>query len=383
MYFNRPEALLLLILIVPLSLVTTWLQYSQLTAIRRQWGEAGLAGSHASAMSIYSFFWRGILITAGLSFLVLALARPSLDKGTVEFPQGTTDIILLVDASRSMAAMDYHSQAAEINKGKSVSKDSHLPWQPASQELPFHGTRLDMARYLINEKIIPLIGANRVGAVTYAGDVMPLAFLTTDVHAFDWANKRALNIGSAFGEDSCVQKAFQCAFHMFDADSTQNHRQIILLFSDGGLDEKEGLAALQPMLAELKQRRIELFVFGMGSTTPSAIPLNELPWSDRITHGPAPGPGQQFWTDEQGVVVTSQLEENNLRIIANSVGGKYVRVRSAADFDFKVVTRRFEMKKRPGRQEFFLVPLGIAALLISAGWLCTARRAQSSNQTAS
>lgn len=376
MYFNTPEALLLLILVVPLSLVITWLQYAQLTGMRRQWGEAHLAGAHASALSIYTLFWRGILLTLGLSLIVIAIARPGRDKGAVEFPEGTTDIILLVDASRSMAALDYQSQAAAINRGKSVNMKPHTPWQSTSSELSFHGTRLDMARYLINEKIIPLVGANRIGAVTYAGDVMPLAFLTTDVHAFDWTNKRALSIGSAFGEGSCVQKAFQCAFYMFDADSSNDHRRIILLFSDGGLDEKEGLSALQPMLAELKRRKIELFVFGLGSTTPSAIPLKELPWHDRISHPSS----QQFWTDEKQTVVASQLEENNLRLIANSVGGKYVRVRSAADFDFQVVTRRFEMKKRTGRQELFLIPLAAAILLISTGWLCTYRLAKSANK---
>ena len=346
MYFHNPEAFWLLAIVLPLGTLFTLLTYWRRRQLRQAWGDDNLLGKQSSPLNIWLYAARTALVCAGLTAVVVALARPAEEKGRSEFPQGTTDLVVLTDVSRSMAALDY--------KGK-IPADS-----------PFkNGTRLDMARYLMMKEVIPALGANRFGIVTYAGDAFPLAFLTMDVPAVDWVSRRAMTINSAPGNGSAMVKAFYMAMALFELDSDKDHRKIIVLFSDGGNDD--GLDELSAVCKELNKRGIELVVVGVGRPVPSAIPIAELPPSDR----------QQFYNKEfyelNGEVVTTQLDENALRILANRSGGRYVRVNNAGDFSFDNLAQRLELKYRPGRKELFFYPLLLGLVLLTAGWFCTSQ----------
>src|SRR5207237_1620540 len=118
--------------------------------------------------------FKGLWLLLGLSALILALARPSIENGHSEFPVGSVDVIAVVDVSRSMAAQDY--------KGK------------VSGHYYSGGTRLDMARYLIVNDVVPSLKMNRLGVVSYSGEAFPQAFLSDDMPALGWVLKRALPV---------------------------------------------------------------------------------------------------------------------------------------------------------------------------------------------
>lgn len=343
MYLQNPEMLWLLAL-VPVIVFLSMLSYWRRWQLRRIWGDERLIAPHSSPLSSGIYIFRGCAVALGVGALVVSLARPVVDHGRAEFPQGTTDLIVMVDVSRSMAALDY--------KGK-IPSDS-----------PFrNGTRLDMARYLIMSKVVPELGANRLGIVTYAGEAFPMAFLTQDVMAVDWVHRRAMGVSSAPGNGSALVKAFNLSFQLFDLDSDPSHRQIIVLFSDGGNDD--GLDSLTAVSKELSRRGIDLIVVGLGKNTPSAIPVNQL----------SPADQRDFYRKEfyelNGEVVTTQLDENVLRLLANRSSGRYLRINGANDFSFSLFAQKLEMVYRPGKKELFIYPLMLGLLLLVVGRFST------------
>jgi Ca-activated chloride channel family protein len=341
MHFQYIWVLALILVVSPVMALVLWFSFARKEDFLKSYGERRLI-EKGSLLPAVRLKWLRIMAAAfGSALVLVALSRPTIDSGRVEFPQGSTDVMVLVDVSRSMAALDYKGQ------------------MPQGSVFD-HGTRLDMARHLIREEVVPSLGANRLGIVTFAGDAFPLAFLTNDVSAVDWVQKRAATINSAPGEGSGLVKAFELAFRMFDLDSDPSHRKIIILFSDGGNDD--GLDEMNRITELLRKRGIDLLVIGLGKTTPSKIPIAELSRQDQYTFR-----NQEFYTDG-GEESTSTLDENVLRLIANRAGGKYVRIQRAGDFSFSKLTQRLEMTYRPGRMQLFVYPLLAGFAILAAAW---------------
>jgi len=342
MDFQNPAMLALLLVIPPLVLAATMLAFRRKEQVRNLYGESRLVDKNSQPLNKRTHLWRAAIIMLGSALLIAALARPTIENGNVEFPEGSTDVVVLVDVSRSMAALDY--------KGK-VSQDP----------LRGNGTRLDMARYLMMDKIVPALGANRLGIVTYAGEAFPFAFLSNDVSAVDWMQKRAMTIGSASGEGSNLVKAFALAFKVFDLDSKPGNRQLIILMSDGGNDD--GLEELNKVISELQRRNIDLVVVGLGTRTPSPIPTAELSPYDQARMRDT-----EYYMD-QGEIALTALDENVLRLFANRMGGRYVRVTNSDDFSFESLAQHLQLKYRKGTQELFTYPLVAGVLFLVLGLL--------------
>ena len=150
------------------------------------------------------------------------------------------------------------------------------------------------------------------------------------------------------------------AFRMFDLDSNDNHRKVIILFSDGGNDD--GLDELTAMTALLKERGVDLVVVGLGKTNASPIPIAELSKQDQENFS-----GLEYY-QHNGETATSALDENILRLLANRAGGRYVRINGVSDFSFESLAQRLEMEYRPGQQELFTYPLMLSVLMFVIAW---------------
>jgi hypothetical protein len=99
---------------------------------------------------------------------------------------------------------------------------------------------------------------------------------------------------------------------------------------------------------ELKKRGISVVIVGLGKTTASAIPVKLLSEEDQI----ASKRGAQ-WYEYQGEIVTSKLEENDLLMLKNATGGRYVRVVNSSDFVMERMISHMEMRTVPGKTELF------------------------------
>lgn len=337
MHLLNPEALWL-VLAVPLAGVALWLAWRRHEKLFNDFGDRNLLGPLSELVPSGRFLTKAVLIMLGLAFLVVAISRPSISDGKAEFPHGSIDVIAIVDVSRSMAVPDY--------KGKLDGTDFA------------EGRRLDMARHLIADDLIPSLNYNRLGVVTYSGSAFPMAFLSDDMLAMDWVLKRALVMGSAPGEGSEMDKAFEMAFTLFDLDSSPDHRKIVVLFSDGGNDAE--VAEMHEIMAELEKRGVELIVVGLGNPVAAPIPVNLLSKSDQSRYY-----GKDNY-EHEGQVVTSKLEENWLLLMRNVTGGRYVRVVDPSDFSIGTLVSRAEVTYKPGEQELFFWPLIASTLLLMA-----------------
>lgn len=334
MHFLNPQALWLLLVLPPLGVLAVWFAFKRKDQFIKDFGEARLVNRNSSHLEPARYLLKGVSVLIAATALIVAVARPSFEKGYTEIPVGTVDVVAITDVSRSMAVQDYKGVLTETGYTG--------------------GTRLDMARYLILSDVIPALKYNRLGVVSYAGEANPQAFLSDDLPALKWVLRRALTVGSAPGEGSELGKAFNLAFELFDLDSDKNHRKVIVLFSDGGNDA--GLDALNEIVKQLRERNIELVIAGLGKTTPSAIPISQLPQQDRDQFR-----GQE-WYQVDGEVAMSGLEENTLLWLKNATGGRYVRVVNPSDFHIGNLLGRIEVTRKKGEQEVFFYPLLLAVL---------------------
>lgn len=334
MHFLNPLVLWALALIPPCGAILVWLAWRRKQQLQTFYGEEQLWRRYSRPLGQAAYQLKALWVFLSLAAFVIALARPSLRNGRAELPSGSVDVIAVVDVSRSMAAQDYEGKISGENYSG--------------------GTRLDMARYLLANAVVPALEANHLGLVSYSGEAFPQAFLTDDMSALDWVFRRALTISSAPGEGSNMVEAFNLAFQLYDADSNPGRKKIMVVFSDGGNDD--GAKALPGIAAACRQRDIEVIVVGLGKTSPSAIPVSQLSPADQEANR------DRQWYEVDGVVVWTALEENALRYLANSSGGRYIRVNEASDFQLGVIISSVEVKHSQGEHELFIYPLILALL---------------------
>lgn len=335
MHFLNPWVLWLLTVVPLLGALCVYAAWRRREQFLKDFAEPKLMARFSHPLEKGRYWLKAGCIALGLAALIIAIARPSFENSTTEYPVGKVDVIAVVDVSRSMAVQDY--------QGKLSGDDFQ------------GGTRLDMARYLILNDIVSALGYNRLGVVSFSGEAFPQAFLTGDMPSLKWVLRRALTISSAPGEGSELAKALNLAVAYFDIDSDRDHRKVIVLLSDGGNDSDP--AQLAQVVNEMKKRNIELIVAGLGSKTPHAIPVSQLSRTDQYRFS-----GQK-WYALDGQVVTSGLDENALLYLKNAVGGRYVHVNSASDFHIGSLVSQVELKRIKGEHEVFFYPLMAAVLL--------------------
>jgi Ca-activated chloride channel family protein len=260
MHFLNPQMLWLLLILPPLGVAAIWYAWHRRKKFLADYGDWKLVSRFASPMGKALFVGKALAAGLGLAALVLAVARPSLTHSTIEYPQGTMDVVAVMDVSRSMATQDYPGKIPD--------------------ESFKAGTRLDMGRYLLLNNVIPAVGYNRLGLVTYAGSAFPQAFLTDDMPSMGWVLKHVVTQGSAPGEGSELADALDMACVLFDLDSPPSHHRMVILLTDGGNDsEDDKLAAA---IAALKKRDVHIVIAGLGSKQARPIPVKQLSPADQI-----------------------------------------------------------------------------------------------------
>lgn len=307
----------------PVLACAAWARHWQLI---RRWGDLHLLPRHTKPMSGRMIARKGIILAVGFALAVMALSRPYSPHATLETPAGTVDCVVLLDISRSMAASDC--------QGK---------------------TRIKTATTAIKDELLTALSGNQVGIVTYAGRATPRVFLTYEHQAIGWLADNAFTVSSASGDGSAMGKAFELAFQYFDVDSKKKHKKIIVLFSDGGVDDD---TRLEPIVAGLKERAIELIVLGVGQPIPAPIPVTELSKEDQnVASG-------RFY-QENGQTVRTALDERLLIQLAEACGGSYQRVVEPRDASLGRQKSDLDLRERVSRKELFFYPaLGFLVCLL-------------------
>ncbi len=360
MYYLNPHLLYYVPVAAGLAALLVFANYRRKRAIHNAFGDWKLLARTSQPLAAWRYLVRGVLAAVAAASLILALARPTIPNGHKTIAEGKVDVIAVVDVSRSMAALDYEGKVPSsaipkrpIEEPRTGRRDvlgpPDLRPPKAEPKAELAGSRLEMIRHIMVDYMLNAMKGNQLGIVSYAGEAFPQAFLTRDTNALTWVIDRGLTINSAPGEGSAMGKALNLSLDMFDADSPADHERIIILFSDGGNDDKPEV--LRDFAKECKARNIKMVVVAMGNIMPSKIPTSKLAFDDpaaRILRESG-----KRWYEVEGQIQRTGMDTALLQGLTNLTGGEFIHLKQQTDLNLLDHLGKMSMVPAPGTQELF------------------------------
>lgn len=265
------------------------------------------------------------LALLALSLLILALARPQFGKGHTEVETSGIDIILAIDVSSSMEALDFELDGERVNRLAAVK---------------------DTVAKFIKER-----PNDRIGLTAFAGRPYLVSPLT---HDHDWLLQRLKSIDIGQVEDgTAIGSAIASSSNHLSASDAKSH--ITILLTDGN----NNAGKVSPMTAAEAAETLGIKVYTIGAGT----------------RGEAPIPVEDAFGRRSFQMAKVDIDEKTLTEIANLTGGLYFRATntsSLADIyqeidQLETTTRK--LKKYEEVDDLFVyatVP-GTLLLLLSIG----------------
>jgi len=285
-----------------------------------------LAGSVSATKRRLRFF----LALLALALAILALARPQWGFAWEEAKRKGRDVLITIDASRSMLADDV--------------KPNRL-------------TRAKLAA----EDLLDSLTGDRVGIVVFAGTAFLQAPLTVDYSAIRNSLKE-IDTETIPQGGTNLKEAMLEAKEAFGKGESDN--RALIVFSDG-----EELEADAASIASDFKGKVKIFTVGIGTPEGALIPIRK---NGRL----------EFVQDETGNPVRSRLDEKRLRNVAEDTGGFYLHLQAGRAQMQDIVRRGLgsmteqeidaRMSQRP--TERYQWPLGGAIVALFAAMLLGERR---------
>ncbi len=230
------------------------------------------------------------LFFAALFFLIIALAGPKVGTEVREVTREQLDLIVALDLSLSMKAEDVRP------------------------------SRLEKSRFEIG-RMIDHMQNDRVGLIVFTGHAMLHCPLTTDYAAF----RMFLDIAEPDIMPSTTtdfRPMFREAVSAFESSgNSESNRgsdpaRVLVIFSDG----EDHFDRYSEPYQELLDMNVHVFTVGVGTEDGARIP---------VPH-PETGEFLDYHRDRQGQVVTTFLEPERLREMADMSGGQYYQISRTA-----------------------------------------------------
>jgi len=275
--FEHPWALWLLLLIPGLAILRG--RFGREAAV--QYSGLSLLGPLIRQRKSRAGGWLAALTYATLACLLVALARPQRVDSTSQVQESGIDIMLAIDLSPSMQALDYFKNGQELS-------------------------RVDAVRDSVGEFIQDRPN-DRIGMVVFAGEAFLMSPLTLD-HDWLMQNVSRLQVGLA-GDATAIGSALAvCANRLRDSHAKS---KIIVLLTDGANNAGKitPFAAAQAAAA----LHIKIYTIGAGSAEEAKFPVRD------------PFTGQMTYTK-----IPVDIDVDALKKIAEIGGGQFFR---AADID--------------------------------------------------
>lgn len=281
-------------------------------------------------VSSIKIFTKTIMFSSAIALLVFALARPQWGYKWTEQKQMGIDIIFAVDTSKSMLAEDIKPN------------------------------RLERAKLAIND-VIERLNGDRIGLVAFSGQAFLQCPITLDYGAFKMSldaldtkiiQRGGTNIASAIDE---ADSAF----------TDSKNQKILILISDGEELEQSGIKRAEKAS---KEKGIKIYTLGVGLKNGEPIPI-------RNEYGKL-----EFVRDETNNLVSSKLNEDLLKQVANATDGIYANL---SDNGMDTIYEE-GLKKAPKAElsakmkkiaiERFQIPLALALILLVLDFVLGSRK---------
>jgi Ca-activated chloride channel family protein len=315
-HFEQPEVLWLLVLLPLLA----FLRGRRGTASAIRYSSAQTAKAISGARKSRAGRWVGTLRILALGALVVALAQPQIVHGTSEVDSSGIDIILAVDVSGSMEALDF-----TINN------------EPAN--------RVDVVKKVVS-RFIEERPNDRIGLVAFAGRPYMISPLTLD---HDWLQRRLKTIHPGMVEDgTAIGSAIGSSINRLRDQNAKS--KVVILLTDG----MNNAGKILPVTAAEAAETLGIKIYTIGAGSRGEVPV---PVTDRFGN-------------RKIVRAKVDIDEATLEKVAQMTGAKYYR---ATDTDSlkkiyseinKLETTKRKIRKFENRNEMFLwAALGAFLLL--------------------
>jgi Ca-activated chloride channel family protein len=271
--FANEEYLYLLLLLPVLVALFIFHQYRRRRALRKL-GESKLVGRLFPEISGARPVVKFLLFILAFSSVIIILARPQFGSKIEEVKREGVEVIIALDVSNSMLAEDI---------------------QP---------DRLTRAKQAIS-RLVDNLTNDKIGLIVFAGDAYTQIPVTTDYVSAkmflstigpDMVPKQGTAIGAAI---SLASKSFTPG---------EGKSKAIIIITDGENHEDDPVAAAE----EASKSGIVIHTIGIGSTEGVPVPIGS-------------GSRRDYLKDSDGSTVITKLDEDILKRIALSTGGKYIR----------------------------------------------------------
>ena len=252
--------------------------------------------------------------------LVVALARPQLGNTTTEIKASGIDILLAVDVSGSMKAMDFKLKGQPVN-------------------------RLEVVKSVVS-RFIEERPNDRIGLVAFSGKPYLISPLTLD---HDWLTKRldALSIGM-IEDGTAIGSAIGTGVKRLN--DQQSKSRILILLTDG----MNNAGKVPPLAAAEAAQALKIKVYTIGAGT----------------RGKAPTPVTDAFGRKRLVNTRVDIDEKTLTKVAEQTGARYFRATDTSSLEKiyneinKMETTTRSIKQFEHYRELFGFFIGLCFVLL-------------------
>jgi len=305
-HFDHPEVLWLLALLPLLA----FLKGRKGSAVAIRYSSAQTAKAIAGARKSRAGRWLGTLRVLALGALVVALAQPQMVHGTSEVDASGIDIILALDVSGSMEALDFTINNEPANRVEVVK---------------------EVVSRFINER-----PNDRIGLVAFAGRPYMVSPLTLD---HQWLQKRLQTIHPGMVEDgTAIGSALGSSINRLRDQKAKS--RIVILLTDGMNNAGKILPVTAAEAAETLG--IKIYTIGAGSRGEVPVPITDQLGNRKIVRAKV------------------DIDEKTLKRVAQMTGAQYYRATDTDSLEKiygdinKLETTTRKIKKFEHRNEMFL-----------------------------
>ncbi len=216
------------------------------------------------------FVMKEFFFAVAMVLIVVAVAKPRIGYEYKEVKTSGSDIVVVLDLSKSMYAQDVKPSRIEVAKRKI--KD-----------------------------LLSLVRGDRVGVVVFSGSSFVLCPLTQDYSVVDLFLE-SLDYGTMLVPGTSLDEALLSAISSLnEASWDESQSRSIVLLTDG---EDHG-AALDKVVESAKENSISIHTMGIGT----------------LQGGPIPLESGGFQQDRSGKIVITKLNQDILRSISEKTSG--------------------------------------------------------------
>jgi Ca-activated chloride channel homolog len=322
MTFDRPALLALLALLLPLALWWVAREDRRRKARLDEFGDGRVLGRASALPDVRRRRARDWARVAALALALVALAGPQLGLAPNALARDGRDVLVALDLSRSMNAVDI--EPSRLAEAKRVAR-----------------------------RVVGVSPGDRVGLIVFGGSAFLQLPLTPNQAAFQ-RFLDAASVADLGDPTTSLPAALETAVAAFRHAGAPGSRAVLVV-SDGETMSDH----LAPPIAELRKEEIPVFAIGVGTVEGGRIPADSADAADR------------WHRDYIGREVVTRLVDEHLRRVARETGGAYARagddeaVRALTRALADVASRPTNARRDAEPAERFQWPLGLAVAALA------------------